>query len=79
MSSETAFDGMPAAHDPVAVAQGRCRHCQASLRHTFVDLGMSPPCESYLTVDQLNGMERFYPLHVLVCDRCFLVQLQQYV
>jgi len=49
------------------------------LRHTFVDLGMSPLCESYLSADQLNQMEPFYPLHVLVCDRCFLVQLQEYV
>jgi SAM-dependent methyltransferase len=56
-----------------------CRFCKAALRHTFVDLGMSPLCESYLTVDQLNGMEPFYPLHVKVCDECFLVQLEQYV
>jgi len=40
---------------------------------------MSPLCESYLSADQLNQMEPFYPLHVLVCDRCFLVQLQEYV
>jgi SAM-dependent methyltransferase len=58
---------------------GRCRHCGAVLHHTFVDLGMSPLCESYLAADQLNEMEPFYPLHVFVCDRCFLVQLQEYV
>jgi SAM-dependent methyltransferase len=40
---------------------------------------MSPLCESYLGADQLNEMEPFYPLHVYVCDRCFLVQLQEYV
>lgn len=56
-----------------------CRFCGMPLRHTFVDLGMSPLCESYLSADQLNQMEPFYPLHVLVCDRCFLVQLQEYV
>lgn len=56
-----------------------CRFCRAPLRHTFVDLGMSPLCESFLTVDQLNTMEPFYPLHVKVCDECFLVQLDQYV
>src|SRR4030088_3102707 len=56
-----------------------CRFCQAPLRHTFVDLGMSPLCESYLTVDQLNAMEPFYPLHVMVCEECFLVQLEEYV
>jgi len=56
-----------------------CRFCKTELRHTFVDLGMSPLCESYLRQDQLNQMEAFYPLHVSVCDRCFLVQLQEYV
>jgi hypothetical protein len=60
-------------------ARARCRHCRAPLHHTFVDLGMSPLCESYLSADQLNGMEPFYPLHVFVCDQCFLVQLQEYV
>ncbi len=40
---------------------------------------MSPLCESYLTARQLNEMEPFYPLHVLVCEKCFLVQLQEYV
>ena len=40
---------------------------------------MSPLCESYLTADQLNRMEPFYPLHVKVCEDCFLVQLEEYV
>lgn len=56
-----------------------CRFCGAALQHTFVDLGMSPLCESYLNSDQLNQMEPFYPLHVYVCDKCFLVQLEKYV
>src|SRR5580692_4616259 len=56
-----------------------CRFCGQLLRHTFVDLGMSPLCESYLRADQLNQLEAFYPLHVFVCERCFLVQLQEYV
>lgn len=56
-----------------------CRFCKAPLEHTFVNLGMSPLCESYRTIEQLNEMEPFYPLHVMVCDRCFLVQLQEYV
>src|SRR5262245_49352519 len=56
-----------------------CLFCAEPLRHTFVDLGMSPLCESYLTADKLNEMEPFYPLHVYVCGRCFLVQVQQYV
>jgi 2-polyprenyl-3-methyl-5-hydroxy-6-metoxy-1,4-benzoquinol methylase len=57
----------------------QCRFCKAPLRHTFVDLGMSPLCESYLSREQLNQMEPFYPLHVYVCGECFLVQLQAYV
>lgn len=56
-----------------------CRFCGTKLRHTFVDLGMSPLCESYLSFDKLNHMEPFYPLHVYVCDSCFLVQLEEYV
>src|SRR2546425_445462 len=40
---------------------------------------MSPLCESYLDADQLDEMERFYPLRVYVCDQCLLVQLQEYV
>ena len=40
---------------------------------------MSPLCESYLSEDQLDEMEAFYPLHVYVCDQCFLVQLPEYV
>jgi hypothetical protein len=57
----------------------RCRFCQTPLRHTFVDLGMSPLCESYLPADHLNAMEPFYPLHVKVCEECYLVQLEEYV
>ena len=56
-----------------------CRLCQARLATTFVDLGMSPLCESFLTADQIDQMEPHFPLRVLVCDRCFLVQLQEYV
>lgn len=57
----------------------RCRLCTAELTDTFVDLGMSPPCESYLTAEQLDQGETFYPLHVRVCDKCLLVQLPAYI
>ena len=57
----------------------RCLFCAAPLRHTFVDLGMSPLCESFLTAEQINCVEPFYPLHVYVCEACFLVQVQEYV
>ena len=56
-----------------------CRFCGAALHHTFVDLGMSPLCESYVSRDKLNHMEPFYPLHVYVCQDCFLVQLDEFV
>ncbi|MBN1460304.1 MAG: class I SAM-dependent methyltransferase [Armatimonadetes bacterium] len=56
-----------------------CRFCGQPLTVTFVDLGMSPLCESFLSADHLNDMEPFYPLHVYVCDACLLVQLEEYV
>jgi hypothetical protein len=40
---------------------------------------MSPLCQTHIEPEQLNHMERFYPLHAWVCGRCFLVQLEQYV
>ena len=46
-----------------------CRFCSAPLRHTFVDLGMSPLCESYVPAERLGAMEPFYPLHVRVCEQ----------
>ena len=57
--------------------QGRftCRFCSSTLRHTFVDLGMAPPSQSHVTVEQLDRMEAFFPQHVMVCEKCFLVQL----
>ena len=56
-----------------------CRFCSAPLRHTFVDLGMSPLCESYVPAERLGGMEPFYPLHVRICEQCLLVQLEELV
>ncbi len=56
-----------------------CRLCSADLTRTFVDLGMSPLCESYLDADRLDARESFYPLHVRVCTECLLVQLPAYV
>jgi SAM-dependent methyltransferase len=55
-----------------------CRFCGGSLAE-FVDLGMSPLCESYLAKEQLNSTEAFYPLAAYVCRDCLLVQLQEYV
>ena len=60
-------------------SHGRCRLCDKALHTSFMDLGMSPLCESFLTAEQTDAMEPFYPLHALVCDGCFLVQLKEYV
>jgi SAM-dependent methyltransferase len=62
-----------------ALGNPECRLCNAALSTTFVDLGMSPLCESILAADQIDQMEPYFPLHVLVCDSCFLVQLREYV
>jgi SAM-dependent methyltransferase len=56
-----------------------CRFCGHTLRTTFVDLGMSPLCQTHIEAHQLNHMEPFFPLHAWVCERCFLVQLEEYV
>ena len=57
----------------------QCRLCGAQFMHTFVDLGMSPLCESYVPEERLDEAEVFYPLHVRICDACLLVQLPAYV
>src|SRR5439155_25208980 len=59
--------------------QAGCRFCRKPLTRTFVDLGMSPLCESYLDPVDLNKGEELYPLHVFICESCLLVQLQAYV
>ena len=56
-----------------------CRFCAGPLRDTFVDLGMSPLCESYVPADRANAEELFYPLHARVCQSCLLVQLEEFV
>ena len=60
------------------MADPACRSCAAPLRHTFVDLGTSPLANSFLTEGQLRDGELFLPLHAFVCERCFLVQLEEY-
>jgi SAM-dependent methyltransferase len=55
-----------------------CRVCGGSLL-PFVDLGLSPLCETFLTRNELHGPETFYPLEVRVCGSCWLAQLPEYV
>ncbi|MEZ5364705.1 MAG: class I SAM-dependent methyltransferase [Bryobacterales bacterium] len=59
--------------------QRKCRLCGADLEHVFVDLGMSPLCESYVPAEKADAMEPFYPLCVYVCGECLLVQLPPHV
>ena len=67
------------AADTQQTGGSHCRFCDATLKHTLVDLGMSPLCESYVSEERKNQMEPFYPLHVYVCERCFLAQLDEFV
>jgi 2-polyprenyl-3-methyl-5-hydroxy-6-metoxy-1,4-benzoquinol methylase len=60
------------------ISGARCRFCGGPLSE-FVNLGMSPLCESFLAADQLNAMEPFYPLVAHICRDCLLVQVQEYV
>lgn len=53
----------------------KCRACDKELAHTFLDLGVSPLSNSYLSADSLSAMEPHYPLKVMLCDHCWLVQL----
>jgi len=55
-----------------------CRFCNEPLKHVFLDLGKSPLANSFLKKEMLNKSERFFPLCVYVCDKCFLVQLPEY-
>lgn len=55
-----------------------CRFCGHELKHTFADLGLTPLANEYLQKEDLNRGQMFYPLHVNVCDRCFLVQAAEY-
>jgi len=57
----------------------KCRHCDSDLQYTFADLSSSPPSNSYLTKKTINEPEKWYPLKVLVCDKCWLVQTEDFV
>ncbi len=55
-----------------------CRFCQTTLKYTFVDLGLSPLANSFIDEKKEKLSEKFYPLHAYVCDKCFLVQLEEF-
>lgn len=56
----------------------KCRHCGKLLEHTFLNLGFAPPSNAYLTAEDLARPEKYYPLKVMVCDQCWLVQTEDY-
>ena len=60
------------------MTQPTCRFDGKVLKHTLVDLGMSPLSNAFMTQERLNCAEKFYPLHAYVCEDCFLVQLEQF-
>ena len=56
----------------------KCRHCQSDLTLPFLDLGSAPPSNAYLTESSLNTPEIWFPLRVLVCQSCWLVQTEDH-
>ncbi|MES1976579.1 MAG: class I SAM-dependent methyltransferase [Pseudomonadota bacterium] len=55
-----------------------CRHCSTPLKHVFLDLGFAPPSNAYLTEADLQAPEQYFPLKLFVCDKCWLVQTEDY-
>ena len=56
----------------------KCRHCAKELRLPFLDLGSAPPSNAYLGEAALRGPETWYPLRLLVCEACWLVQTEDH-
>lgn len=56
----------------------KCRHCHAPLEHVFLDLDFAPPSNAYLEKVDLKSPELYFPLKLLVCDKCWLVQTEDY-
>jgi len=56
----------------------KCRFCKNQLEHSVVDLGMSPLCQKHVKPENVNDMEKFYPLHAYICEHCWLMQLEEF-
>ena len=56
----------------------KCRHCQTDLQYVFLDLGFAPPSNDYLTKKDLSASEKTFPLKLYVCNKCWLVQTEDY-
>ncbi len=74
--SQSSSHGNPNRRSPTLQ---KCRFCRSPLSEVFVDLGLSPLCQTQIAPEQLHVGETFYPLQVMVCSECFLVQLDEYV
>ena len=55
-----------------------CRHCNSKLEHEFIDLGKAPPSNNYISKDNYHTKEQTFPLRVMVCNHCWLVQTQDF-
>jgi SAM-dependent methyltransferase len=56
----------------------KCRHCGSAIALPLVDLGSAPPSNAYLTEQTLKAPEQWFPLRVLVCERCWLAQTEDF-
>ncbi len=56
----------------------KCRYCYTELIFPLIDLGTAPPSNAYLTKKTLRAPEKYFPLRVLVCTECWLVQTEDY-
>ena len=55
-----------------------CRHCSATVTQIFLDLGFAPFSNAYLNPEDLQRPEQSYPLKIMVCNQCWLVQTEDY-
>jgi hypothetical protein len=58
--------------------QMNCRHCKTKLTLPLIDLGSAPPSNAYLTEQTLHAPEKWYPLRIMVCNKCWLVQTEDF-
>jgi len=56
----------------------KCRHCGSGLQLPFLNLGVAPPSNAYLSIDKVNAPETWFPLKLLACESCWLVQTEDY-
>jgi 2-polyprenyl-3-methyl-5-hydroxy-6-metoxy-1,4-benzoquinol methylase len=56
----------------------KCRHCGVELSLKLIDLGSAPPSNAYLTNLTMRRPEKWFPLKVLICESCWLVQAESY-